>query len=249
MSNNIPVLFVTADLAVSYGEIYAAGRSGGCGLPVATAWRIDPESVRPATDAERVEHAALIAEMTTDVQSSRKFDRDGGHWYIASDTMLIHARIGYPVTARDRLQSSMSGLSMVPPLVRRLFESLIGNNPSQRNTAVKSAGELRDEERGLLFDLLEQNIQQKPSDKSSYDAFRALVEKDVSESAERLASAIDKAPESKIPAAVGTDIDTLCKSKQALYSVFTPILNKWEKSDTRVGGAVKSVRKPRQTGI
>jgi len=100
MSNNIPVLFVTADLAVSYGEIYAAGRSGGCGLPVATAWRIDPESVRPATDAERVEHAALIAEMTADVQSGRKFDRDGGYWYIASDTMLIHARIGYPVTGR-----------------------------------------------------------------------------------------------------------------------------------------------------
>ena len=99
MSNNIPVLFVTADLAVSYGEIYAAGRSGGCGLPVATAWMIDPESVRPATEGEQIEHAALIAEMVSDVGNARVLGSDG-HWYIASDTTLIHARIGYPVTGR-----------------------------------------------------------------------------------------------------------------------------------------------------
>ena len=100
MSNqNIPVFFVTADLAVSYGEIYAAGKSGGCGYPVATKWMIDPDSVRHATDAERAEHADLIADMTADVSNARVLGGDG-RWYIASDTTLIHARIGYPVTNR-----------------------------------------------------------------------------------------------------------------------------------------------------
>ena len=98
----------------------------------------------------------------------------------------------------------------------------------------------------MLFDLLERNIQQKPSEKSGYDAFRILVENSLPDSAKRLVAAIAKVPSSGIPPAVGTDIDTLSKSKREYLPVFDPVLKELEKSDTRVGAAVKAARKPKQ---
>jgi len=96
-NQDIPVFFVTADLAVYSATISAAGKTGGCGLPVATQWRVDPPSIRPATPAECAEHSGLIAELREWVEPRVRFD--GDRPYIAAD-VLLHARIGYPVTGR-----------------------------------------------------------------------------------------------------------------------------------------------------
>jgi hypothetical protein len=115
---------------------------------------------------------------------------------------------------------------MVPPVVRRLFEDLIGTSAPQRNAAVKSAGELRAEEREILFDLLERMIQQKPSEKPGYEALRHLVEADLQDAAKRMAAAFAKAPTAAVPPAVGKDLDTLVKAKPALKPVFDAVLKK-----------------------
>jgi len=98
-NQDIPVFFVTADLAVYSATISAAGKTGGCGLPVATQWRVDPPSIRPATPAECAEHADLITELRGWVEPRVRFD--GERPYIAAD-VLLHARIGFPVTGRTQ---------------------------------------------------------------------------------------------------------------------------------------------------
>jgi len=98
-NQDIPVFFVTADLAVYAATIGAAGKSGGDGYPVSTQWMIDPESIRPATAEECEEHSGLIEELIGWVEPRVKFD--GGRPYIAAD-VLLHARIGYPVTGRTQ---------------------------------------------------------------------------------------------------------------------------------------------------
>lgn len=98
-NQGIPVIFVTADLAVYSATISAAGKTGGCGFPVATAWKVDPPSIRPATPAECTEHAELIAELQEWVKPRVKFD--GEQPYIAAD-VLLHARIGFTVTGRTQ---------------------------------------------------------------------------------------------------------------------------------------------------
>ena len=96
-NQNIPILFVTADLAVYAATIGSAGKSGGCGFPVATQWMVDPASIRPATAEEHAEHADLITELREWVEPRIRFDN--GQPYIAAD-VLLHARLGYPVTGR-----------------------------------------------------------------------------------------------------------------------------------------------------
>ena len=98
-NQGIPVIFVPADLNVYAAEIGAAGKSGGGGYPVATQWMVDPESVRPITEAERAEHAGLIAELQGWVEPRVRFD--GERPYIAADA-LLHARIGFPITGRTQ---------------------------------------------------------------------------------------------------------------------------------------------------
>ena len=147
--------------------------------------------------------------------------------------------------ARDRLQSTMAGLAMVPPVVRRTFENLITDKVPQRQAAVKSAAELSESERDQLFDLLEQNIHQKPAEKLGYDAFRHIVDSGLANSAKRMAAALVGAPAIQVPAAVGTDLDTLVKSKPELKTTFETLLNKWKAADdTRVGRALKTTTKP-----
>ena len=79
--------------------------------------------------------------------------------WIAMDPALsgIDLRDYFWVT-RDRLQTSLTGLSMVSPLVRRVFESLLSNSPMKRTAAVSDAAGLQDEEREALFRLLNQHI-------------------------------------------------------------------------------------------
>jgi hypothetical protein len=91
---------------------------------------------------------------------------------------------------------------------------------------------------------LDRNLQQKPSEKTSYDAFRNLVETGLPDSAKRMATAVAKAPDAEVPPAVGPDIDTLVKSKPDLKPMFEAVLKKWEASkETRVGKALERVTK------
>lgn len=145
--------------------------------------------------------------------------------------------------ARDRLQSSMSGISMVPPLVRRVFEQLVSGTLPEKNTAAKSAKDFEESDRDTLFDLLDRNLKQHPNTKAAYDAYRILIEAGVSNAASRYASALGEAPPTQIPPAVGTDIDTLVKSKPEHSGSFTPVIAKLSKTDTQVGKALAALAK------
>jgi len=145
--------------------------------------------------------------------------------------------------ARDHLQSSMSGISMVPPVVRRIFEQLVSGSVPEKNTAAKSAKEFEESDRDTLFDLLDRNLKQHPTAKASYDAYRLLIEAGLSNAASRYASALDEAPPTQIPPAAGTDIDTLVKSKTELGDTLKPVIAKLIKTDTQVGKALAALAK------
>ncbi len=96
------IVFITADLAVHVGTMTPAGKSGGCGYPAATQWRVTES--RPATSAEMAEHADLISSLTSEVAPRRYwFTAPGlpGRWAIRSSTALLHARIGWLATGQQ----------------------------------------------------------------------------------------------------------------------------------------------------
>lgn len=145
--------------------------------------------------------------------------------------------------ARDRLQSSMSGISMVPPLVRRIFEQLVSGSLPEKNTAATTTKGFEENDRDTLFDLLDRNLKQHPTTKAAYDAYRLLIEAGLSNAALRYASALGEAPPTQIPPAAGTDIDTLVKSKPELGGTLKPVIAKLIRTDTQVGKALAALAK------
>jgi predicted KAP-like P-loop ATPase len=146
--------------------------------------------------------------------------------------------------ARDRLQSSLSDVSLVPPLVRHIFDNLLSSNQGLQVPAAQSAKELHSDEAEMLFGLLFQQVSRQPTVLVGYSAFRLLIESDVSGSAKSFASLLLLLPPEIIPPAVGMQLNTMLKSKPELQREFDPVIEKLENTQTRVGRAV-SRRKER----
>ena len=140
--------------------------------------------------------------------------------------------------ARDRLQSTLSDVSLVTPLVRRIFDDLLSPNPGLQESSANSAKELHAEESEMLFKLLSQQISRQPTALSGYSAFKLLVQGDVPGSAQAFASLILNLPPDAIHPAVGMQLGTLLKAKPELNDVIEPVIKKLEGTKTGVGRAV-----------
>jgi hypothetical protein len=182
-----------------------------------------------------------------DEESARKIHPDWAlplvRKWIAMEPALSGVDLrDYFWVARDRLQTTLTGLSMVPPLVRRVFESLLSDSSPKRIAGATSAAELTTDEREALFKLLQQNLKSKAREKSGYDAFRLLIERDVSGAAKQFADAILSVPLDVIPAAVGMDLATLSQAKPEANTALEPVLKRLQESPTRAGVAAKKAK-------
>ncbi|WP_276358050.1 KAP family P-loop NTPase fold protein [Cohnella caldifontis] len=141
--------------------------------------------------------------------------------------------------ARDKLSSTLSGVSMIPPFVRTILDDILSANAGRMGRAVDSALKLNADERILLLDLIEKHIQRNPDQKVGYDALRGLIEKDVVESIECLARALFNVPAGAIPPAVGSDLTALSISDPKLKEHFEPVMSHLRSTDTRIGRALR----------
>jgi KAP family P-loop domain len=146
--------------------------------------------------------------------------------------------------ARDKLASSFSGLSMVPPAVRRVLDGLVSDNTGKRNTAVGLARDLREDELSTLVDLLEKHVRRHPEEKSGYEGLRVLAQAGITLAASSLATILRDNPLEPVPAAVGMEITTLAKTKPELRAILQPAIDRMAGSSTRVGAAAKKGAEP-----
>jgi hypothetical protein len=139
--------------------------------------------------------------------------------------------------ARDRLESTFAGISMVAPVVRTVIDGLLAGNAPKRNAAMETAKKLTADERTSLLALIEQRIVRQLADKAGFDAIRSLIEADVHGAAETLAKILLNNPLDNVPGNVGMDVLTLYQKKEALRSILDPVLAHLRKSQTTVGRA------------
>ena len=145
--------------------------------------------------------------------------------------------------ARDRLASTFSGVSLVPPAIRRVFEDAMSD--VKRHAAAQTATQLDTEERATLFSLFEQYVVREPGNAAYYEALRFFVEFDVAGALETYASCLMKAAADHIPAGVGTNAVTLQQQHPAAKAALKPAIERLrELTSTRVGVAVVKALAP-----
>jgi hypothetical protein len=145
--------------------------------------------------------------------------------------------------ARDKLDATFAGLSMVSPLTRTVLASLMSGSSPQRNTGVETALQLSGQELQTLFELLAQAIMRQPDDKKGYDALRLLTEKNIPGASERFNEVLMNVPFSNANAPAGSDVGNLVKAHPEFQPVLQPALNRLKESRDRIGVAYRTTLK------
>jgi GTPase SAR1 family protein len=166
--------------------------------------------------------------------------------WVAMEPLLSEIDLrDYFWVARDKLSSTFSGVSMIPPLIRTILDDILTSNGGKRKPAVESASMLNTDDRILLLNLIEKHIQRNPDQKNGYDALRALIEKNIVESIESLTRTLIFVPADSIPPAVGSDLIALQASNPSLKDNFEPAINHLKSTETRIARALRSSERRR----
>lgn len=140
--------------------------------------------------------------------------------------------------ARDRLESTLSGVAMVSPAVRQVAEFLLSGKTSQRSQGMKLLPECTESEIVQLLGLLRSQIARQPNSKANFEAVRGLVDADVPGAAETLAEIITTDSLGSMPASVGMDLNVLLKKKPKLAPLFKVAAQRLrDASNTLIGKA------------
>lgn len=141
--------------------------------------------------------------------------------------------------ARDRLQGTVTGLTMVPPFVRALFEQLVSGNAGDRQIAVKSAADLDEQDRAELLRLLAQQLERKPADASSADALLALDDADIAGAAQTLVEVASAIPAPQVEPNLAFELQRIAQARLELADAIALLFDRWAETDTRIGAAVQ----------
>ena len=141
--------------------------------------------------------------------------------------------------SRDRLQSTFSDISMVSPIVRRVFEDLLSSNAGKRNIAVNEVVDLNDDETSSLLVLLEEHVYRHPEQRLGYDALRILIEANIEGAADTLVRVLDECPPRSIPPALAFPIKALIQEKSELKDILQPAIDQLMETQSPIGRALK----------
>ncbi len=144
--------------------------------------------------------------------------------------------------ARDRLQSVLSGVTLVPPIVRRLLDGLLAEEPGRPEAAVQGAKDLNLDEVDALLELLHRATVQHPEEENGYEALLLLAKARLAGSMEALVTTLRAIPSDLIPAFIGIELDTLLKAQPESKSVLGPVIDQLAETETMVGAAITGVR-------
>lgn len=147
--------------------------------------------------------------------------------------------------ARDRLESTFTGITMVSPVVRATLAELFSEHAPKRHSGLETAKSLREDERATLLDLIDQRITRQPGEKSGYDALRLLAEGGVIGGAELLARILLGRPLEMMPTTVGMDVMNLINGKPALRTILDPVKKRLCESQSKIGKAAQAAQSRR----
>jgi hypothetical protein len=146
--------------------------------------------------------------------------------------------------ARDRTSSTLAGVKMVSPLVRRLFDQLIGENEGEQHIAARGASALDENEREALLQLLQEQVERHPDQITGPAALTLLSEQKVRGAAQTLFSSLRNASAGSLDPGVAFRIQTLGKSDSSLTEASNKLLEYFQsRKETKIGRAAAKALK------
>lgn len=193
------------------------------------------KSVRGAADGTPVENLPADKTWTEDLKLRQ--------WLTMEPPLAEVDLRDYFWLARDRLQSTLGSLALIPPLVKRIYESLLGEATTAK--AAEQSKALPENELTLLYELLSTHLARKVDDLAAHRAYQNLILKDVDKSANAYLEILTRVPVASIPPNTPVDIDRLAKTRASFKDAASKILERFRSSpETRAGKAAQQLQKP-----
>ena len=197
---------------------------------------------------------AILAESKDDMAAEEAVKKIDPKWattrmrrWLAMEPLLKEVDLrDYFWIARDRLESTFSGIAMVPPAVRAVLEGLISGSAPKRNAAMQTAPKLTADELAILLTTLDQRITRQPDDQVGYDALRFLSEAGITDAVQLLANILLQRPLDHVPATVGMQVMTLHNAKPQYQGILDPVREHLWKSQTKIGKASQAAKTPKK---
>lgn len=145
--------------------------------------------------------------------------------------------------ARDKLRSTLSGLTMVPPVVRALLQGLVSADDVERELTAREAARLNAEERAALLRLLGQHLQRKPDEPGGLAGLVSLVEGGVDGALDTMVSTLGALSPTSIPPNAAYDLQTIVATRPDSGQAVLPLLRRWATTQTGVGKAAEDALK------
>lgn len=146
--------------------------------------------------------------------------------------------------ARDRTNSTLTGVAMVSPQVRKLFVALVGDNEGEQTIAAKTAAHLDVKSQESLLELLGQQVYRHPDQAEGTRAFLLMAEQKIPNSTEALLAAIQKVTPALLEPSIAFNINLLGKQNPSLENAVRTTLEYLAKqAGTRIAqAAAKALR-------
>ena len=143
---------------------------------------------------------------------------------------------------RDRTSSTLAGVTLTSPLVRRLVEKLVGDNDGERHVAAREANHLNENEREELLTLLRQHVERHPEDIQSFDGLFLLTEKNFIGAGRAFLDVVKSSSARRLPPGVAFKLSTLSSLDASLKTEIDAWLQGVDEK-TPVGKAAKRTRR------
>lgn len=187
--------------------------------------------VEAQNDVEKLENVK-IPEARWDTKSVKR-------WLLMAPRLSDIDLRDYFWIARDRLESTLSGTTLISPIVRSAFSDILSDKTAVVDKTIETVQSFKEDERALFIDLLETHIKRHPEDKAGYDAFDKLVRKNISGSVESYVNALLKAPIEPIPPAVAYNLARLFKDIPSIKTLFDDPIERLISKKSRIKTALQ----------
>ncbi len=146
-------------------------------------------------------------------------------WLRMQPTLIDIDLRDYFWLARDKTSSTLIGVNMVSPLVRRLFDQLIGENRGEQIMAARETAKLQEIEQEALLQLLQQQVERHPDRLEGPAALAMLIEENIVLAVTVLSTALHNTDATSLDPGIAQRILNLGKSKPDLGQWATDLLD------------------------
>jgi len=146
--------------------------------------------------------------------------------------------------ARDKTDSLLSDVKMVAPIVRRIFNQLVGDNEGEQHIGARETAKLNTVEQETLLELLIQHIERHPDQESGIKAIFKLIENKVEGSLESLLRTLEKLPSKQLFPGIAFYLKTIAMKNSMYEPAIKKLLGKFQKEGkSKISSAASSALK------